>query len=59
MHELLSYTRFNRSVSVSELYKMRDTIEIVEKGGAGRMIHLAPGLKKPKPDTPNVEDSEV
>ncbi|XP_052765793.1 meiosis regulator and mRNA stability factor 1-like isoform X2 [Mya arenaria] len=51
--------RFNRSVSVSELYKMRDTIEIVEKGGAGRMIHLAPGLKRATPEPSNAEDTEV
>ncbi|XP_052266236.1 meiosis regulator and mRNA stability factor 1-like isoform X2 [Dreissena polymorpha] len=51
--------RFNRSVSVSELYKMKDTIEINEKGGAGRMIHLAPGLKKASPTEKTSENSEV
>ncbi|XP_053388921.1 meiosis regulator and mRNA stability factor 1-like [Mercenaria mercenaria] len=50
--------RFNRSVSVAELYKMKDTIEIREQGGAGRMIHLAPELRKP--DQPkDTEDGEV
>ncbi|XP_060583297.1 meiosis regulator and mRNA stability factor 1-like isoform X2 [Ruditapes philippinarum] len=50
--------RFNRSVSVAELYKMKDTIEIREQGGAGRMIHLAPELRKT--EQPNdTEDGEV
>ena len=52
------YSRFNRSVSVAELYKMKDTIEIHEQGGAGRMIHLAPALRKPVMDG-DQEDSEV
>ncbi|XP_061175452.1 meiosis regulator and mRNA stability factor 1-like isoform X2 [Saccostrea echinata] len=33
--------RYHRTISVSELYKMRDTIEIREQGGAGRMVYLA------------------
>lgn len=50
--------RYNRSVSVSELYQMKDTIEINEQGGAGRMIHLAPALKKTVP-IEEQEDPEV
>ena len=45
-------------MSVAELYKMKDTIEIHEQGGAGRMIHLAPALRKPVMDG-DQEDSEV
>jgi hypothetical protein len=37
---------------------MKDTIEIREQGGAGRMIHLAPELRKT--EQPNdTEDGEV
>jgi len=36
--------RYHRSISVSELYKMRDIIEIREQGGAGRMVYLASSL---------------
>ncbi|XP_071106106.1 meiosis regulator and mRNA stability factor 1-like [Haliotis cracherodii] len=39
--------RYHRSISVSELYKMRDTLDIREQGGAGRMVYLAPVLAKP------------
>lgn len=35
------FLRYHRTISVSELYKMRDTIEIREQGGAGRMVYLA------------------
>ncbi|KAL3876190.1 hypothetical protein ACJMK2_034060, partial [Sinanodonta woodiana] len=32
--------RYHRSISVAELYKMRDLLEIKEQGGAGRMVFL-------------------
>ncbi|OWF50825.1 meiosis arrest female protein 1 homolog isoform X2 [Mizuhopecten yessoensis] len=50
--------RYHRSISVSELYKMRDVIDIREQGGAGRMVYLA---SRPQQTTPNTEiaDGEV
>ncbi|XP_060076534.1 meiosis regulator and mRNA stability factor 1-like [Ylistrum balloti] len=50
--------RYHRSISVSELYKMRDVIDIREQGGAGRMVYLA---SHPQQDTPTTEiaDGEV
>ncbi|XP_033736360.1 meiosis regulator and mRNA stability factor 1-like isoform X2 [Pecten maximus] len=50
--------RYHRSISVSELYKMRDVIDIREQGGAGRMVYLA---SRPQQDTPTSEiaDGEV
>ncbi|KAL5019265.1 hypothetical protein ScPMuIL_004987 [Solemya velum] len=42
--------RYHRSISVSELYKMKDTIEIREQGGAGRMVFLVPGIHAPTPE---------
>ena len=37
---------------------MKDTIEIREQGGAGRMIHLAPELRKAE-QPKDTEDGEV
>src|SRR6218665_45296 len=34
--------RFHRGISVSELYHMKDTVEITEMDGAGRMVILLP-----------------
>ncbi|XP_069125542.1 meiosis regulator and mRNA stability factor 1-like [Argopecten irradians] len=50
--------RYHRSISVSELYKMRDVIDIREQGGSGRMVYLA---SRPQQDTPTTEiaDGEV
>ena len=45
-------------MSVAELYRIGDTIEIREQGGAGRMVSLHPSLQR----TPTPEegtDSEV
>ena len=32
-------------MSVSDIFKMRDTIQIVENGGAGRWVKLMPGVR--------------
>ena len=50
--------RYHKSISVAELYKINDTIEIREQGGAGRMVFL---LSSPQ-RTPSPEegtDTEV
>ncbi|XP_048760043.2 meiosis regulator and mRNA stability factor 1-like isoform X2 [Ostrea edulis] len=49
--------RYHRTISVSELYKMRDTIEIKEQGGAGRMVYLA-NSPPPLSSTPSSEPGE-
>ena len=41
--------RFHRGISVSELYHMRDTVEIVEHDGAGRMVALVSGTDASSP----------
>ncbi len=52
--------RFHRNISVSELYKMKDTVEIEEQGGAGRMVALIPNLRKsPLQHDPTMSDQEV
>ncbi|RUS91312.1 hypothetical protein EGW08_000926 [Elysia chlorotica] len=43
--------RFHKTVSVSDIYKMRDTIQIMEVGGGGRWVKLQPGIKRTP--TPN------
>lgn len=48
--EFFNFKRYHRSISVSELYKMKDTIEIREQGGAGRMVFLVPGIHAPTPE---------
>ncbi|KAK3091075.1 hypothetical protein FSP39_016962 [Pinctada imbricata] len=48
--------RYHRSISVSELYKMRDTIDIREQGGAGRMVYLA---NSPQSTSPNLEGQDA
>lgn len=40
-------SRFHKTVSVSDIYKMRDTIQIQENGGAGRWVKLHPGICTP------------
>ncbi|GFR91344.1 meiosis arrest female protein 1 homolog [Elysia marginata] len=50
--------RFHKTVSVSDVYKMRDTIQIMEVGGGGRWVKLQPGIKRTP--TPNQNaDGEV
>nr|XP_022317028.1 meiosis regulator and mRNA stability factor 1-like [Crassostrea virginica] len=55
--------RYHRTISVSELYKMRDTIEIKEQGGAGRMVYLAnsypPPSTTPSSDPGDGDVSEI
>ncbi|KAI8797405.1 meiosis arrest female protein 1 [Biomphalaria glabrata] len=42
--------RFHKSVSVSDIYKMRDIIQVIESGGAGRWVKLQPGIcRSPTP----------
>lgn len=31
-------------MSVSDLYKMKDVVEIIDRGGTGRMVRLVPGI---------------
>lgn len=38
LHSL--FCRFYRTISVSELYHMKDTVEIKEQSGKGRMVCL-------------------
>nr|KAG5709829.1 hypothetical protein BaRGS_032653 [Batillaria attramentaria] len=47
--------RFHKSVSVSDLYKMKDVVEIIDRGGTGRMVRLSPGVC-PTP-TPQLENA--
>ena len=43
--------RYNKTISVSELHKISDTIEIREQGGAGRMVYLLPSSERtPSPE---------
>jgi len=52
--------RYHRNISVSELYRMRDTIHIQEQEGAGRMVILQPSLHGTPPsseDPPQQEDN--
>ncbi|XP_005112252.1 meiosis regulator and mRNA stability factor 1 [Aplysia californica] len=50
--------RFHKTVSVSDIYKMRDTIHIQETGGAGRWVKLQPGIRR-SPTPVQALDSEV
>ena len=44
-------TRYHKTVSVAELYRIGDTIEIREQGGAGRMVYLLPSPQRtPSPE---------
>ncbi|XP_025094974.1 meiosis regulator and mRNA stability factor 1-like isoform X2 [Pomacea canaliculata] len=36
--------RSHKSMSVSDLYKMKDVVEIIDRGGTGRMVRLVPGI---------------
>ena len=36
--------RYHKCVSVSDLYKLKDVVEILDRGGAGRMVRLARGV---------------
>ncbi|GFO25751.1 meiosis arrest female protein 1 homolog, partial [Plakobranchus ocellatus] len=50
--------RFHKTVSVSDVYKMRDTIQIMEVGGGGRWVKLQPGIRRTPTPTQNT-DGEV
>ncbi|XP_074649395.1 meiosis regulator and mRNA stability factor 1-like isoform X2 [Tubulanus polymorphus] len=45
--------RFHKTVSVSELYKMRDVLEITDSEGSGRNISL---VHRNTTDSPNLQD---
>ena len=47
--------RFHKTVSVSDIYKMRDTIHIMEAGGGGRWVKLQPGIKRAPTPGQNAE----
>jgi hypothetical protein len=44
--------RYHKSVSVSDLYKMKDVVEILDRGGAGRLVRLARGVCPTPSPTP-------
>ena len=50
--------RYHRTISVSELYRMRDTVEIEELGSTGRMVSLLPGAST-SPAKDSGEDGQV
>ena len=44
-------------MSVSDLYKMKDVVEIMDRGGAGRMVRLARGVcPSPSPPVDDLSD---
>ncbi|XP_064600287.1 meiosis regulator and mRNA stability factor 1-like isoform X2 [Liolophura sinensis] len=53
--------RYHRSISVCELYKMKDIIDIREQGGAGRMVYLLEDVRStPSPqDNADMEIQEI
>ncbi|KAL8579349.1 hypothetical protein ACOMHN_026714 [Nucella lapillus] len=49
--------RYHKSVSVSDLYKMKDVVDIMDRGGAGRMVKLARGIcPTPSPTPEDFDD---
>ncbi|XP_076442695.1 meiosis regulator and mRNA stability factor 1-like isoform X2 [Babylonia areolata] len=49
--------RYHKSVSVSDLYKMKDVVDIMDRGGAGRMVRLARGVcPTPSPTPEDFDD---
>lgn len=48
--------RFHKTVSVSDVYKMRDTVHIVEMGGAGRWVKLLSDIRRSPMLVQNSED---
>lgn len=50
--------RYHRSVSVSELYRMRNIVEIQEMDGTGRTVVLvsSPKSSSPKSDSSDLSD---
>ncbi|KAK6187453.1 hypothetical protein SNE40_005480 [Patella caerulea] len=51
--------RYHKSISVSELYKLRDIIDIQEHGGAGRYVSLIRNNVNTRPFTPDGSDAEI
>ncbi|CAH1794385.1 unnamed protein product, partial [Owenia fusiformis] len=51
--------RYHQTISVSELYKMRDLVEIKDESGAGRMVCLALGVLLPNRNSGSPADMEV
>lgn len=51
--------RFHKTVSVSDIYKMRDTIQIMEVGGGGRWVKLQPGIRRSPTPTQNNEGEVI
>ena len=47
--------RYHRSITVSELYRMRDTLDVLDQGGvtAGRVVVLTPTLHQNPPAQPS------
>ncbi|XP_041362324.1 meiosis regulator and mRNA stability factor 1-like isoform X2 [Gigantopelta aegis] len=42
--------RYHKTISVSELYKMRDILDIRDQEGSGRMVYMSPGTyRSPTP----------
>ncbi|BFZ17881.1 hypothetical protein BsWGS_20919 [Bradybaena similaris] len=58
--------RFHKTVSVSDVYKMRDTVHIVEMGGAGRWVKLLSDIRRspmllqnPEDETSDIQEQAV
>eukprot|EP00106_Octopus_bimaculoides_P008516 XP_014775958.1 PREDICTED: meiosis arrest female protein 1-like isoform X2 [Octopus bimaculoides] len=49
--------RHHRSITVSELYKMKGILEIREQGGAGRMVHLTASFIASQKEDTKIQDS--
>ncbi|XP_013410407.1 meiosis regulator and mRNA stability factor 1 isoform X2 [Lingula anatina] len=50
--------RYHRAISVSELFKLKDVVEIQDQDGPGRRVKLLPGLLH-SPTLQDPEDAEV
>ena len=50
--------RYHRTVSVSELYRMRNVVEIQEMDGTGRTVVLVSSPKHSSPKSDNSDCSE-
>ena len=56
----MGIVRFHRSISVSELYKLKDTVDIQDEVGAGRMVSLSSAIRNsPVNQDPNDEEVMV
>ncbi len=50
--------RYHRTISVSELYRLKDVINIEEQGNTGRTVSLVPGATS-SPDRQSSDNFEV